>query len=188
MTAARALVRQSGWISRSADVLVDALPTLRSGARRDAFVELSLRRGVQILVVLLLLSGCRSFDDPPQGIEIGRTPSPDGYLDAVLTEGGGDATTGVMHDVYIVPHGSPLPPRHSDVIAILEWAIRNESNTGLTLRWRGNDTLALEYLRARHTRLWRPSVTGRNGPVTVVLVNGVADTSYVARRAEPPRK
>ena len=165
--------------------LAPKMPLMRDAVTTNAK---TLRRGVQILVVLLLVNGCTSFDDPPRGTEIARTPSPDGYLDAVLTQGGGDATTGVIHDVYIVPHGSPLPPRNSDVVTTFEWAFRNDSTPGLTLRWRRNDTLALEYLRAQHHRLWRPSVPGRNGPVIVVLVNGVVATSNVGRKSEPPRE
>jgi hypothetical protein len=143
----------------------------------------ALRRGVHLLVALLLLNGCNRSDDPPQGIEIGRTPSPDGHLDAVLVGGGGDATTGVIHDVFIVRHGAPLPRREGNVVAVFEWAFRNDSTSGLKLRWHGSDTLALEYLRTQHHRVFRPSVSGPNGPVTVVLVNGVSDTSNAGQRA-----
>jgi hypothetical protein len=134
------------------------------------------------LVALLLANGCSRFDDPSQGTETGRTPSPDGLLDAVLVGGGGDATTGVIHDVFIVPHGAPLPRREGNVVAVFEWAFRNDSTSGLKLRWRGSDTLALEYLRAQHHSVFRPGVAGPNGIVTVVLVNGVSDTSNVGRR------
>ena len=146
----------------------------RAAVGRDAVTSYTttVRRGAQILVVLLLASGCASSDDSPQGAEIDRTPSPDGQLDAVLMSGGGDATTGVIHDVFIVPHGARLPRRRSERVAVFEWAYRNSSTTGLTLRWHGRDTLALEYLRAtparlparrarakraraRHTRQWR---------------------------------
>jgi hypothetical protein len=47
----------------------------------------------------------------------------------------------------------------------------------MRLHWRGGDTLALEYVRAKQQRLMRPRLSGPSGPVTVVLVRGVVDST-----------
>lgn len=136
----------------------------------------------------LILAACTWVDDPTKYREIQRAPSPDGKLDAVVVEDGGDATTGLFHDVFIVQHGASLPHWKKDVVAVLEWPYRNDSTVGETPRWRGNDTLAIEFQRATRQRLARPEVRGPNGPVTVVLARGVVDSASPAgSRVARPR-
>ena len=140
-------------------------------------------------ILLLLLAGCTWIGDPSKYSEKQRTPSPDGKLDAVVVEDGGDATTGLFHDVFIVRHGASLPHWKKDVVAVLEWPYRNDTTVGENLHWRGNDTLAVEFQRATRQRLERPEVRGPNGPITVVLARGVVDSaSQVGNRVAPPRE
>jgi hypothetical protein len=54
-------------------------------------------------------------------------------------------------------------------VARFEWAYRNDSTVGVNPHWRGNDTLALEFVRASRQRLLRPEVRGPNGPIAVVF-------------------
>jgi hypothetical protein len=127
--------------------------------------------------VVLLVSGCTWIGDPTKYPEKQRTPSPDGKLDAVVVEDDGDATTGLYHDVFIVRHGALLPHWKKDVVAVLEWPYLNDTTVGVRPRWRGNDTLALEFQRATRQRLERPEVRGPDGPITVLLARGVVDSA-----------
>lgn len=143
-------------------------------------------RYAHLATVMLLLQSCTWLDNPRTFREIGRTPSPDGQLDAVLSEHSGGATTGLYHDVYVVPHGAPVPRWTKYFVARFEWVYRNDSTVWVNFRWRGNDTLALEFLRSSRQRLQRPSLDGPRGPISVVLTPGVADAT--GRRIVAPRR
>ena len=136
-----------------------------------------------------LLAGCTSLDDPTRYPERQRIPSPDGKLDAVVVEDGGDATTGLFLDAFIVRHGASLPHSKEEVVAVLEWPYLNDTTVGVKPHWHGNDTLALDFQRATRQRLQRSEVRGPNGPITVVLARGVVDSaSRVERRMALPRR
>jgi hypothetical protein len=107
----------------------------------------------------------------------------------VLIEDRGNQTTGLYHDVFIARRGASLPHWKKDVVAVFEWSFRNDSTIGVNPHWRGNDTRALEYLRAKRQSVRRPTVRGPNGPVTVVLARGVVDPrSPVGSRVAPSRE
>jgi hypothetical protein len=160
-----------------------SLPTITSMRSRSKLLEVSRA------ALLLLLVGCSPPGDPTKYPEIQRTPSPDGQLDAALVENGGDATTGLFHLVFIVRHGATLPHWNEEAVARFEWAYRNDSTVGVNPHWRDNDTLALEFVRAAHQRLVRPSVRGSNGPITIVLAPGVSDSaSPLGSRVALPRR
>ena len=139
-------------------------------------------RCVFLALALLLVSSCVPLFDGDHWIEVARTPSPDGRLDAILVEDGGDATTGVFHDVFVVPHGAPVPHSRQEIVAVFEWAFRNDSALGVNPHWRSRRVLALEYARASHQNIWRATVPFEDECVTVVLARGVVDPTAPAGR------
>lgn len=105
--------------------------------------------------------------------EVAREISPKGDLDAVLIEIHGGATTGFGYEVHVVPHGGKASAR--DEAAYFYDAERNKNAYGVRMRWRGSDTLAVEYLKAESADLKRATVPIQGRTVVVQLFDGVVD-------------
>lgn len=85
------------------------------------------------------MAGCAPA--PPTGDEIARIPSPDGAIDAVVTEWSGDATVGVVHRVFLTPKGAAVTPGAE--------GFRADRVKGLAVRWTGPDHVVLAFEEAR---------------------------------------
>ena len=126
------------------------------------------------IVILISFSlrnlGEWSFD------EVARVAQPQANVDAVLVETNGGATTSFGYEVFVLPHGQ-VPERSGNPVAYLYGAGRNEHAYGVNLRWDSSDTLAVEYLDARHVNWVNGSVIVDGREIKVVLKPGVNDPS-----------
>jgi hypothetical protein len=128
-----------------------------------------------------MLLGCGGI---PRGEEVARVPSPNGRMEAIVTEYNGGATTAFSYNVYVTSAGSPRS-EWGRPVAKLYGAIRNENSSGVNPKWSGDGKLTVECLRARGVKL--PSPVSRVGDQTVLtnVQTGVLDTDappgYMAR-------
>lgn len=104
---------------------------------------------------------------------VARVASPKGGVEALLTETNAGATTAFGYFVYLARPGVPI--EEGTPVAAFEAAIRNDRASGVNLRWEGEDTLVVEYLRADYVRVIRRSVTVGDHSVRIRLVEGVED-------------
>lgn len=121
-------------------------------------------------VIVLALLGVGCGPDTSRD-EVSRMPSPDGTLDAVLTETNGGATTSFGYDVTISARGQ----KDGELVAHLYGATRNADAYGVNLKWADAHTLRIEYFEARKVLdvINNLSVNGQR--VKVELVSGVED-------------
>ena len=73
--------------------------------------------------------------------EIERLASPDSMVDAILYQGGGGAASGVIYEIYIVPHGG-VPKDHKEALFIAD----NQDSLGLL--WSKPKRLEIRYATA----------------------------------------
>jgi hypothetical protein len=118
-----------------------------------------------VLALLLLASGCGSID------EVARVTSPDGRVDAVLTESDCGAPCSLGYEVRLELKG------HHDVVKVasLDGATRNENAWGVNLKWVDDDNLSIEYLRANFAYLLKQTVDIGGHTVKLSLRGGVKD-------------
>ena len=108
----------------------------------------------------------------PQPMEAARSTSPDGQLDAVVLEGGVDATTSFGYTVCVVKMGARCS--ESDVVAKLYNASRNAEAFGVDAVWQSPSILHVQYLDAKQAEVLHPSQPVAK-PVQVVLKSGVSN-------------
>ena len=126
-----------------------------------------MRRKVALLAVALLpLLGCFVSK-----AEVARVPSPDGALEAVVTEVDGGATTSYAYVVSLGPAGQ----RGTSRIAYLDGAARSARSWGVNVRWPTNEAVEIEYLTARETELERSTIAIGGRTIRVTLRSGIDD-------------
>ena len=117
--------------------------TLQAGAswsrRRD---NQNMRLAVQLIATLTLIAsaGCRRTASRD---EVARVPSPDGRIEAVLSETNGGATTSFGYEVEL----DPKQPDGGTEVASLYGVVRNAQAYGVDLHWEDNHTLVIECLK-----------------------------------------
>ncbi|MDN5781543.1 MAG: hypothetical protein L0H23_05905 [Luteimonas sp.] len=123
-----------------------------------------------LLPVVLALAGCGAL---PGGadVEVARIASPDGAVDAVLTELNPGATASFVYRIHVVAHGDVWDG--SPVAAELYGATRNASAYGVDLQWRDAGTLEARYLQARSVEQPRRTLEVDGHAITIVLREGV---------------
>jgi hypothetical protein len=122
-------------------------------------------RGICVIVALLLSSACSD--------EVARVCSPNGLTDAVLMESGGGATVSYGYEIFLTRAGGSTI--WGTKVAELYAAIRTDSAMGVNLRWRSNDSLRIEYLRAQAVNKFIPFVEIHRQTVLVSLDSGIPD-------------
>jgi hypothetical protein len=127
-----------------------------------------LKFGLAVTLSTVLCSCNRSSSH-----EVAQTLSPDGRIEAVLTEINGGATTSFGYDVSVGPKGSGRGVR----VATLYGAIRSEQAYGVNLHWANNNVLQVEYLRAKASRNVLNTAEVNGEQVQVMLKSGVEDLS-----------
>jgi len=116
---------------------------------------------------MLSLLGCDSVSRD----EVAVAESPNHAFEAVLVEINGGATVDFAYEVGVRPRGS-----HAfQSVAFLYGATRSQCAYGVNLRWRGKDTLQIEYLEAKFVKDIKSHVTLDSRPIKIVLENGVSD-------------
>jgi len=100
------------------------------------------------VVVILLLGSCSRATIRPEK-EILRVPSPDSVVDAILTEGAGNATASNAYFLYIVPKGGKFEVGYELLIV--------DHVEGLKIFWRQDRFLVIDYAKGRifkFTNFW----------------------------------
>jgi hypothetical protein len=110
----------------------------------------------------------------PERIEAVRSTSPDGQRDAVVFEGGEDATTSFSYYVCVVPVGSRCGD--GDVVAKLYDASRNPEAFGVDVVWQSPSTLRVQYLDAKKAEVVYATQPLARG-LRVALKSGVLNSN-----------
>lgn len=128
------------------------------------------------------LAGCGA-SQPGADVEVARIASPDGAVDAVLTEYNPGATASFVYRVHVVGHDDAWDS--APVAAELYGATRNASAYGVDLHWRDAGTLEARYLRARSIEVPKSKLDIDGHAVTVVLRAGVENPDAPAGGMAP---
>jgi hypothetical protein len=123
-----------------------------------------------VLMLTVLAVGCKK---QPSSYEVARVASPNGSLEAVLTETNGGATTSFGYEVSVGTKGAKTLTH----VASLYGAVRNEQAYGVNLNWTGEHILRVQYLRAKAVQNVSKSVTLGDQQVEIELLSGVEDTT-----------
>jgi hypothetical protein len=134
-------------------------------------------RALPIAVAAWLLVGCDG-NHPGNDVEVVRLTSPDGAVDAVLSEHNPGATASFVYRIRLV--GRAGKGDAGPVAAELYGATRNASAYGVDLRWQDAHTLVAEYLKAKSARLTAPEVKVDGRSVTLILRDGVENPAAPA--------
>lgn len=127
-----------------------------------------------VVAVLLLVWFFSGLVGEPSKDEVARVVSPSGKVDAVLFETNGGATTSFGYEVYVVEHGAK--PSGSPAVS-LYGAVRNEHAYGANLVWPSPDSLAIEYLSAKSTKLNAHTQSVGTQTIRFALREGVTDNT-----------
>lgn len=117
------------------------------------------------LVTCWTLSGCT-----PEALEAARITSPDGSNDAVVLEGGVDATSPYNYVVCVVPVRKTCDKDHA--VAEIYGATRNAEAYGVDVRWASPGQLDVSYLHANKAQVLQ-SIGSESSAVTLSLKDGV---------------
>lgn len=110
----------------------------------------------------------------PSKDEVARVVSPDGNIDAVLFETNGGATTSFGYEVYVVAHGAQ--PSGSPAVS-LYGAVRNHHAYGANLRWASADSVAVEFLSAKSTKIDRQAQSIGTQTIRIAVREGITDNA-----------
>lgn len=121
-----------------------------------------------VLMLTVLAVGCKK---QPSSYEVVHVASPNGSLEAVLTETNGGATTSFGYEVSVGTKGAKTLTH----VASLYGALRNEQAYGVNLSWTGEHVLRVQYLRAKAVQTFSKSVTVGDEQVEIELQSGVED-------------
>jgi hypothetical protein len=125
------------------------------------------------LVLATLCIGCKPR---VSSYEVGRTTSPNGRLEAILTETNGGGTTSFGYEVSIGTKGASNAQR----VASLYGAVRNAQAYGVNLSWTDNHTLRIQYLRAKAVQNVISTVNVNGQQVEVTLQSDIEDPNAPA--------
>lgn len=116
-----------------------------------------------------LLAACSSAP-----MEAVRTSSPDGIREAIVLEGGVNATTPYNYTVCIVEKGKSC--KSDNMAAEVFGATRSEHAYGIDLIWRDPTTIEVRYLTANRAQLMEARDRASRG-VVIVFKSGVENAN-----------
>jgi hypothetical protein len=122
------------------------------------------------VVVAILCAGCTKLVSRRV---VARVPSPDGTLEAILTETNGGATTSFGYDVSITANGSS----EAKSVATLYGATRSKTAYGVDIRWLDERTLTILYLDAKSVQHVMTQIRVARHVVDIVLQSGIDNPS-----------
>jgi hypothetical protein len=132
---------------------------------------------VSVIIVETLLccfaTGCLASNSKD---EVAAVASPDGVVEALVIETNGGATTSFGYEIDLREKGR----RHSERVAYIYGAVRNENAYGVNAKWMSNRELRLQYLTAKSETLEKERVTIAGREITIALQTGVLDPSAPA--------
>ena len=114
---------------------------------------------------------CSGCNQRASSFEVAHVVSPNGSLEAVLTETNGGATTSFGYEVTLGPRGANNTQR----VASLYGAIRNPQAYGVNLVWTNNHVLRIQYLRAKAVPHAVNTISVNGRQIEVELQSGVED-------------
>ena len=123
-------------------------------------------------LLLFAMSGCHVGVPDASVNEVARVISPDGQVDAMLTESNGGATTSFGYVVALASRDGSQ--RHQ--VADLHGATRSSQAYGVNLRWASADRLDIDFFSSKTPPTLYSPVTVGGRRITVTLHNGVIDT------------
>lgn len=135
--------------------------------------KMIVKRGVRlgqwlaVCGVVVALEACQA---PP--VEAARMPGPDGRHDAVVLEGGVDATAPYNYTVCVVATGQPCDS--ASTVAEIDGATRSVEAFGVDVVWHSSSQLDVRYLSANKASLAHPTAAIARS-VNVALKEGVSD-------------
>ena len=131
--------------------------------------------GVIIAEILLccFTTGCLASNSRD---EVAAVASPDGEVEAVVIETNGGATTPFGYEIELREKSR----RHSERVAYIYGAVRNENAYGVNAKWMSNRELRLQYLTAKSETLEKQRVTIAGREISIALQMGVLDPSAPA--------
>ena len=118
-------------------------------------------------LLAVLCVGCKPRSS---SYEVTHIASPNGNLEAVLTETNGGATSSFGYEVGIGPKGGK-----TEKVATLYGAVRNAQAYGVNLSWADNSVLRVQYLRAKAVQNVVKTLSLDGHQVEVQLQSGVED-------------
>jgi hypothetical protein len=133
-------------------------------------VLLSLFLGAILLLAIFFFA----FFGKPSDDEVARLASPSGYIDAVLVETNGGATTSFGYEVYVVKHGAK--PSGTSAVSLYR-ALRNPQAYGANISWSSPNSLTVEYLSAQIAQVNTQTQSVGTTTVQFVLREGVTDNA-----------
>ena len=104
--------------------------------------------------------------------EVTRVTSPDGKVDAFVSETDCGATCSFLYEIWLAPKGS----RDGERVATLDGATRSEQAWGVNLKWLDANTLSVEYLKADEVTLEKPTLKIAADNIKTSLHGGVTDS------------
>src|SRR5882724_5363801 len=129
--------------------------------------------GLVVVITVIWLSfwnfGEWSFD------EVARIQNAQYACDAVLVETNGGATTSFGYQIFLLPRDK-RPKRGDPAVANLYGAVRSERAYGVSLRWQDENTLAVEYLEARHADLRNAELNVSGHAIRIIMKPGITDS------------
>jgi hypothetical protein len=135
---------------------------------------LSVMAASAIAIVVTAVAALIWLASDASAVEVGRVPSPQGELDAVLVETNGGATTSFGYGVFVVPSGARKP---TSPAAYLYGAGRNSNAYGVNLRWVSPSELQVEFETAKSATLEQPVVAVSGRTIRITLRPGVTDST-----------
>ncbi len=126
---------------------------------------------VGYLAALILIVLCDACARSYAAYEVKRVTSPNGKLEATLTETNGGAVTSFGYEVRVGLKHAGL----SQQVASLYGAVRNAESYGVNLSWSDDHTLLIQYLRAKAVSETVTTLTLDGQEIKVDLRGGIND-------------
>ncbi|WP_197076409.1 hypothetical protein [Luteimonas sp. FCS-9] len=139
-------------------------------------------RATHVIALLAALVACAPVSGGAE-VEVSRLTSPDGAIDAVLTEGNPGASASFVYRVHVVPKGET--PSQAAYAAQLYGATRSPSAYGADLHWRAPGVLDVRYLQARSIDIPAHVVEVNGRKVSIALQEGVENPEAPAGGMAP---
>jgi hypothetical protein len=128
-------------------------------------------------VCVVAMSSCAGDE-----IEKERLTSPDGKVDAIVTESDCGAPCSFVYEVSLAPTRSHSGKR----VAYLDAATHGKGEWGVTLRWLDSTTLSVEYVKADSANLEKETLTVAGDTINTVLQKQLVNPDQPA--SAPPAR
>lgn len=124
-----------------------------------------------LVALSVLFVGCSRV---ALGEQVAVATSPDGSIDAIVTESSAGATTSYSYNVYLARRGSPRSEWGPRIVSLYA-AVRNDHAYGVNVKWTGEDTVVVECFRAGGVKIRRPTTEIQGREVHMTVKTGVVD-------------